>query len=163
VTDGQHIDMYMPAFYMPRSELHYHYTSSRNRTHIRRARSGPRMGTYSKNYTLCSSILCVLPCGGAPAAPKTSKMPSAGSSSPHQNHHAVDKSNYGGQRPRDTGLHKGIYNARCLGKMLRLINWFLVKYWCLYRLDRCLTKHLFYINKHQCLAKCLVYFSKHPL
>jgi hypothetical protein len=57
---------------------------------------------------------------------------------------------------------KGIYNARCLGEMLRLINRFLVKHWCLYRLDRCLTKHLFYTNKHQCLAKCLIYFSKHP-
>jgi hypothetical protein len=57
---------------------------------------------------------------------------------------------------------KGIYNARCLGEMFRLINWFLVKHWCLYRLDRCLTKHLFYTNKHQCLAKCLIYFSKHP-
>jgi hypothetical protein len=58
---------------------------------------------------------------------------------------------------------KGIYNARCLGEMLRLINRFLVKHWCLYRLDRCLTKHLFYTNKHQCLAKYLVYFSKHLL
>jgi hypothetical protein len=58
---------------------------------------------------------------------------------------------------------KGIYNARCLGEMLRLINLFLVKHWCLYRLDRCLTKHLFYTNKHQYLAKCLIYFSKHLL
>jgi hypothetical protein len=59
--------------------------------------------------------------------------------------------------------YKGIYNARCLGEMFRLINRFLVKHWCLYRLGRCLTKHLSYTNKHQCLPKCLVYFGKHPL
>jgi hypothetical protein len=61
-------------------------------------------------------------------------------------------------------VSEGIYNARCLGclgEILRSINRFLVKYWYLYRLGRCLTKHLPYTNKHKYLAKCLIYFNKH--
>jgi hypothetical protein len=47
-----------------------------------------------------------------------------------------------------------------LREVLRLINQFLIKHYCLYRLDRCLTKYLSYINKHQCLTKRLIYFCK---
>jgi hypothetical protein len=68
----------------------------------------------------------------------------------------------GGSSP-GAGDYKDIYNARCLGEMLRSINQFLGKHRCLYRLGRCLTKHISYTNKHQCLAKRLVYFDKHPL
>lgn len=49
-----------------------------------------------------------------------------------------------------------------LRELLRKINRFLFKHWCLFTLCRSLTRHLSYTNKCWCLRKCLVYFRKPP-